>query len=103
MALYFSRAPIPWDRDGYGTYGNNPFQLSVPLPERHLGMYAYRAGTLKQMASAPAATIEKQESLEQLRALWLGISIHVESISEQPGHGVDTLADLERVRLELQQ
>lgn len=103
MAMYFSRAAIPWDRGSFKEVSSIPAKMSDPLPERHLGLYAYRTGTLKQMASAPAATIELLESLEQLRALWLGISIHVESIFEQPGHGVDTLADLVRVRLELQQ
>ncbi len=98
MALYFSRAPIPWDRDNYNVHNNQNIQLAMPLPERHLGMYAYRSGTLKQIASAQPADIELQESLEQLRALWLGFAIHVESIAEQPGHGVDTPEDLERVR-----
>ena len=98
MALYFSRAPIPWARDSYGDFKNMPEALSAPYPERHLGMYAYRAGTLRQVAEAPVASIESLESLEQLRALWLGIMIHVESIAEQPGHGVDTQADLDRVR-----
>ena len=98
LALYFSRAPIPWDRDLYGREMVD--SIAMPYPQRHLGMYAYRTGTLKQIASDEVTVIETQEALEQLRALWLGISIHVESISEQPGHGVDTAADLERVRAE---
>ena len=100
LALYFSRAPIPWDRDRYKTSGEAS-SVSTPAPQRHLGMYAYRTGTLKQIAAADSADIENQEALEQLRVLWLGIGIHVESIGEQPGHGVDTPADLERVRAEL--
>ena len=99
LALYFSRAPIPWDRDQYAK--ETVSAVSTPYPQRHLGMYAYRTGMLKQIASSQPVDIENQEALEQLRALWLGIGIHVESISEQPGHGVDTAADLERVRAEL--
>lgn len=99
LALYFSRAPIPWDRDQYGA--KSVGSVSTPCPQRHLGMYAYRTRTLKQIARSQPAAIESQEALEQLRALWLGIGIHVESISEQPGHGVDTVEDLERVRAEL--
>ncbi|MET4692164.1 3-deoxy-manno-octulosonate cytidylyltransferase [Endozoicomonas lisbonensis] len=99
LALYFSRAPIPWDRDNYKS-ASKATMVSLPHPQRHLGMYAYRAKTLKTIAAASAADIETLEALEQLRALWLGIGIHVESISEQPGHGVDTPADLERVRAE---
>ena len=100
MALYFSRAPIPWDRDRYPAPGTSIKEtaLGALLPERHLGLYAYRAETLKQIAKAPMAGLEALECLEQLRALWLGIGIHVQSIAEQPGHGVDTQADLERVR-----
>ena len=104
LALYFSRAPIPWDRDRYSHVYNSgrPDELaSCTLPQRHLGMYAYRTRTLKQISASPVASIETLESLEQLRALWLGIGIHVASIGEQPGHGVDTQADLERVRAEL--
>lgn len=104
LALYFSRAPIPWDRDGYGQVysSGRPAELTSDcLPQRHLGMYAYRTHTLKQISASPVANIETLESLEQLRALWLGIGIHVESIREQPGHGVDTPADLDRVCAEL--
>lgn len=95
LALYFSRAAIPWDRALYSSDQNT---ISRPLPQRHLGLYAYRAVTLKEISTTPEASIETQESLEQLRALWLGIGIHVESITTQPGHGVDTAEDMERVR-----
>ena len=98
MALYFSRAAIPWDRNIYSD--ENVEAVSQPCPQRHLGMYAYRLKTLKYVARNQSVAIERQEALEQLRALWLGINIHVESITEMPSHGVDTIADLERVRKE---
>ena len=101
LALYFSRAPIPWARDQYGA--DTVSTVSNPYPQRHLGMYAYRTATLKQIAASPVTDLETQEALEQLRALWLGICIHVESIDEQPGHGVDTAWDLEQVRAEFNQ
>jgi 3-deoxy-manno-octulosonate cytidylyltransferase (CMP-KDO synthetase) len=87
-ALYFSRAPIPFDRDGVG---------DVPRL-RHLGLYAYRVGTLRALHAAPRGAYERAESLEQLRALELGIRIHVTVVDEAPPHGVDTEEDLERVR-----
>jgi 3-deoxy-manno-octulosonate cytidylyltransferase (CMP-KDO synthetase) len=63
---------------------------------RHIGLYAYRAGTLRQLASQRPVPIECAERLEQLRALWLGIGVHVTTIDEAPPHGVDTEADLAR-------
>ena len=105
MAMYFSRAPIPWNRDKYThlTASSSSCSTSLEgfLPERHLGMYAYRVETLKTISNAPVAEIEVMESLEQLRALWMGVAIHVQSIAQPPGHGVDTQDDLERVRKEL--
>ncbi len=97
FALYFSRAPIPWVRGDFDRAD------ATEMPEgirslRHLGIYAYRVGVLKRLASLPPAPIEQAESLEQLRALWNGIGIHVGVIDKAPGHGVDTLDDLERVR-----
>lgn len=89
MALYFSRAPIPFSRDGAAPRGTM---------FRHVGIYAYRARTLGRLASTPPPDIEQLESLEQLRALWLGIRIHVDVIQEMPAHGVDTEEDLARVR-----
>lgn len=94
-ALYFSRAPIPFCRDG--------FQAELLSADggpwnRHIGMYAYTVSTLKALNKAPVAQIESLEKLEQLRAMWLGIEIQVRIISKAPGHGVDTLEDLERVR-----
>lgn len=89
-ALLFSRAAIPFDRDG-----------SEPVPAcalRHIGLYAYRVGFLLAYPTLERAPIEALESLEQLRALWHGYRIVVEVTDEQPPPGVDTPADLERVR-----
>jgi 3-deoxy-manno-octulosonate cytidylyltransferase (CMP-KDO synthetase) len=96
MALYFSRAPIPWWRDGQSDGG---FQaLPSPAPLRHIGIYGYRAGFLALFPSLPPAPIETQESLEQLRALWHGHRIAVHVTDHAPGPGVDTPEDLARVR-----
>lgn len=98
-ALYFSRAPIPFARDAFA--GKKPEQLTE-LPEhlpcaRHLGLYAYRAGALKQLSSAPQSLIERAESLEQLRALSIGLEIVLAQTRVQIPAGIDTAADLERV------
>jgi len=94
-AMYFSRAAIPFARDGVDSALFN----SAESPWlRHIGMYAYRVATLKQLTRLPIVPLEALEKLEQLRALWHGIAIQVACIDEAPGHGVDTLADLERVR-----
>jgi 3-deoxy-manno-octulosonate cytidylyltransferase (CMP-KDO synthetase) len=104
MALYFSRAPIPWWRDGQSAASNfgkdhEPFsQLPSPPPLRHVGIYAYRAGFLAQFPLLSPAPIEQLESLEQLRALWHGHRIAVYTTDQAPGPGVDTPEDLERVR-----
>jgi 3-deoxy-manno-octulosonate cytidylyltransferase (CMP-KDO synthetase) len=100
MALYFSRAPIPWWRDGQsaGQDGNAFSQLPSPPPLRHVGIYAYRAAFLAQFPQLPPAPIEQLESLEQLRALWHGHRIAVHTTDQAPGPGVDTPEDLERVR-----
>jgi 3-deoxy-manno-octulosonate cytidylyltransferase (CMP-KDO synthetase) len=94
-ALCFSRAPIPWWRDGYA---NGVHQLSSPPPLRHIGLYAYRAGFLRRFAALPPAALESLESLEQMRVLAAGerIAVHVSAL--RPGPGVDTAEDLERVR-----
>jgi len=96
MALYFSRAPIPWWRDGQSVAGFK--SLPNPAPLRHIGIYAYRAGFLRLFPQLPPAPIESMESLEQLRALWHGHRIAVHVTSQAPGPGVDTPADLARVR-----
>lgn len=95
MALYFSRAPIPWWRDGFAA---GVTRLPVPAPLRHIGIYGYRVGFLQQFPSLPPAPVEHCEALEQLRALWHGHRIAVHLTAEAPGPGVDTPADLERVR-----
>lgn len=95
MALYFSRAPIPWWRDGFA---GGVSQLPAPAPLRHIGIYGYRVAFLLQFPSLPPAPIENCEALEQLRALWHGHRIAVHVTDEAPGPGVDTPADLERVR-----
>lgn len=95
MALYFSRAPIPWQRDAFAA---QPNQLpESPAYFRHLGLYAYRAGFLQQFVRWPPAPPERAESLEQLRALWNGKKIHVAMVEQAPPPGVDTPEDLEVV------
>jgi 3-deoxy-manno-octulosonate cytidylyltransferase (CMP-KDO synthetase) len=98
-ALYFSRAPIPWHRDEFLS-GEGGLPSGVGF-FRHIGLYAYRVGYLKQYVGWEQAAIEQAESLEQLRVLWHGGSIHVSVATEIPGHGVDTEDDLQRVRKEL--
>ena len=96
IALYFSRAAIPFARD-YFADCNDAFVASQPYL-RHIGIYAYRAKFVNQYICWQPTVLEKLESLEQLRALWYGEKIHVELAKEAPQVGVDTLEDLERVR-----
>lgn len=96
MALYFSRAAIPFARD-YFADCNDAFVSSQPYL-RHIGIYSYRAKFVNQYIRWQPTVLEKLESLEQLRALWYGEKIHVELAKEAPQVGVDTLEDLERVR-----
>ena len=91
-ALYFSRAPIPYDRDGHGA---NYL--------RHIGLYGYRARLLKDYAQLQASPLEHYEKLEQLRFLANGQTIAVALIDEAPPAGVDSLADLRRVEALFQQ
>jgi 3-deoxy-manno-octulosonate cytidylyltransferase (CMP-KDO synthetase) len=93
-ALYFSRAPIPWWRDA----PPDTRDLPRPSPLRHLGLYAYRAAFLRGFPALAAAEVEQCEALEQLRVLWHGHRIAVHVAPHGPGPGVDTPADLERVR-----
>lgn len=95
QALYFSRAPIPWDRDGAS--GNPASADRYRGARRHLGIYAYRVSALRAVASAPIAFLERRERLEQLRALQMGLVIAVADAIEPPGPGVDTADDLARV------
>ena len=99
FAIYFSRASIPWDRDAFAS-------TTEVLPEnsehfRHIGIYAYRTGFLKEYTQWPACPLEKMESLEQLRVLWNGHRIHVAEAVEIPLAGVDTEKDLAIVRAHL--
>lgn len=95
-AIYFSRAPIPWDRDGFAL-------STAALPAghgamRHIGLYAYRVGFLRQYGQLAISPLERTESLEQLRVLWHGYPILVVESASLPAPGVDTPDDLERVR-----
>jgi 3-deoxy-manno-octulosonate cytidylyltransferase (CMP-KDO synthetase) len=95
LALYFSRAPIPWWRDGFS---QGIQSLPSPAPLRHIGIYGYRVGFLKRFPQLPVAPVESCEALEQLRALWHGHQIAVHVTHSAPGPGVDTPEDLARVR-----
>ncbi len=88
-ALYFSRAPIPCDRD-------NVPDVSNGLWVRHLGIYAYRGAFLKKYIAEPQCALEKTEKLEQLRALWMGAKIAVIR-TDDDGVGVDTPEDAVRI------
>jgi 3-deoxy-manno-octulosonate cytidylyltransferase (CMP-KDO synthetase) len=91
-ALYFSRAPVPWPRDAFASS-----QASLPatgLWLRHIGIYGYRAATLRRFAALPPGRLEQVESLEQLRALEAGMRIAVALSPEAFPPGVDTEADL---------
>ena len=90
-ALYFSRAPIPWNRDQQGV------PTVVESYARHVGLYSYRAGFLKHYITWPPAPIGIIESLEQLRVLWNGHRIHVARANASPGIGVDTRDDWQQV------
>ncbi|MGR7920688.1 3-deoxy-manno-octulosonate cytidylyltransferase [Zobellella denitrificans] len=97
-ALYFSRAPIPWDRDG----------MAAEAPElagclRHIGIYAYRAGFIRRYLELPASPLEQREKLEQLRVLWHGEAIALAEARVVPPAGVDTQADLDEVRRRLRE
>lgn len=94
FALYFSRAPIPWWRDGV------PADPDPPV-RRHLGIYAYRAGFLRTYACLEPAPLERAERLEQLRVLWHGHAIHVADAEALPGAGVDDPGEVARVEAAL--
>lgn len=96
-ALYFSRAAIPAARDFAGQSWWETGS-SLPKPLRHVGIYGYRVGFLRQFPGLPQAPLEQLESLEQLRALWHGHRIAVHITDDAPGLGVDTPEDLERTR-----
>jgi 3-deoxy-manno-octulosonate cytidylyltransferase (CMP-KDO synthetase) len=95
LAMYFSRAPIPWWRDGFANGVNS---LPQPAALRHIGIYGYRVGFLQSFPQLPPAPVEQCEALEQLRALWHGHKIAVHVTDKAPGPGVDTPEDLARVQ-----
>ncbi len=93
-ALYFSRAPIPWPREGGDHHSSHCYAY------RHIGLYAYRAGFLKSWSAMPVSNLENIEKLEQLRAMNNGVLIHVAKAHTAPPHGVDTpeqLVEIERL------
>jgi len=98
-ALYFSRAPIPWNRDG--APAGLASQRDLSGARRHIGIYAYRVAALLRLAALPVSALETSEKLEQLRALEDGFDIRVGDAVERPGPDVNTLADLERVRAQI--
>ncbi|PKG38706.1 3-deoxy-manno-octulosonate cytidylyltransferase [Psychromonas sp. Urea-02u-13] len=97
LALYFSRATIPWDRDNFTEANKNTRKVEQSNLQRHIGIYAYRVSFLKQYAQLSVSPLESIEKLEQLRVLWHGFKIHVEQAIEVPPAGIDTAEDLQRV------
>ena len=95
-ALLFSRAPIPWDRDGASAAVPGPDSYRQGL--RHIGLYAYRVRSLLRVSQLPPAPLELREKLEQLRALAHGMQIQVAIAAVRPGVDVNTPADLERIQ-----
>lgn len=93
-ALYFSRAPIAWERDNFAKAER---QMKAPHA-RHVGIYAYRAGFIRQYVGWEPSPLEQIEALEQLRVLWHGERIHKSHGTGDSPAGVDTIEDLERVR-----
>lgn len=100
QALYFSRAPIPWQQGDFNQGRVNPAYRDACL--RHIGIYGYRAAYIKEYVALPPSPLEAIESLEQLRVLWHGGQIAVGLAEEVPGPGVDTESDLEEVSRLLQ-
>ncbi|MGH8177878.1 MAG: 3-deoxy-manno-octulosonate cytidylyltransferase [Steroidobacter sp.] len=96
VAMYFSRAPIPWHRDG--ALQGLMTQTSILGAQRHLGIYAYRVAALRRLTAMQPSDLELTEKLEQLRALQAGMRLQVAIAAVAPPAGVDTEADLERVR-----
>ena len=98
-ALYFSRATIPWERDQFAKSTDLLKQSSIgDFYLRHIGIYAYRAGFIRQYINWAPSSLEQIEMLEQLRVLWYGEKIHVAVAKQSPAIGVDTQEDLEKVR-----
>jgi len=97
-ALYFSRAPIPWDRERFAKSRDIIGDTFL----RHIGLYAYRAGFIRRYVTWEPSQLEQIELLEQLRVLWYGEKIHVDVAQAVPSVGVDTAEDLQRVREAMQ-
>ncbi|BAW79617.1 3-deoxy-D-manno-octulosonate cytidylyltransferase [Candidatus Nitrosoglobus terrae] len=97
-ALYFSRAPIPWDRENFTSENDSPTKSILWPCYRHIGLYAYRAQFLRHYSTLSICKLEQTEQLEQLRILYHGGYIHVAIAQEIPIPGIDTPTDLERVR-----
>lgn len=103
-AVYFSRAPIPWPRDAFASANSDRLGAAqAVMPHelgalRHIGLYAYRAGFLRTYAGLAASPLERHEMLEQLRVIWHGYRISLGITPTAPMPGVDTPADLERLR-----
>lgn len=93
-ALYFSRAPVPWRRDGSTAVAP---QMPAGLAYRHIGLYAYRVAALEEFSQLPSAPLEDCEALEQLRALTHGFRIRMGVVDEPPPRGIDTEDDLKAV------
>ena len=98
-ALYFSRAPIPWNRDGAPT--GLASQRVFAGSRRHVGIYGYRVGALLRVAALVPTALEASERLEQLRALENGLEIRVADAAERPGPDVNTAEDFERVQAQI--
>ena len=102
-ALYFSRAPIPWDRDDFpdaiSDFTEHKDRLNLHRFDyyRHIGLYAYGAGFIRQYTQLEPSPLETVEALEQLRVLYHGHRIHIEAACAEPGLGVDTKEDLQAV------
>ncbi|MFP3873515.1 MAG: 3-deoxy-manno-octulosonate cytidylyltransferase [Thiohalophilus sp.] len=94
-AIYFSRAPIPWDREAFRE--STPTLDDFSHFHRHIGLYAYRAGFVKQYIEWGSCALERIESLEQLRVLYHGRKIRVVTATQVPGPGVNTEEELQRV------
>lgn len=98
-ALYFSRATIPWERDRFAQSSDLYKQANIgDFYLRHIGIYAYRAGFVRQYINWVPSPLERIEMLEQLRVLWYGEKIHVAVAKQSPAIGVDTQEDLDKVR-----
>lgn len=96
-ALYFSRAPIPYHRDEFKAGDRVSWLPAGSDYFRHIGLYAYRVAVLRSFPRLSSCMLERTESLEQLRALWCGIRIHVREVPQVPPPGIDTEQDLARV------